>query len=276
MLALLLGSPALQLALPASAPARRMVSPVMQTAPVSPAVPGPQGMAPAGAGMIVPTRQPSISDKVATLCTQLDVSKGASLAETVDNAAKELGLEDVGALNMAQKIDKCLETMGMATVQQPSSELAVQGPGPWRPPSTGLMYSDMPDRFGGYGGFGSLWGYGGGYYGLGGYGLGRYTLGGYGPYGLGFGPGFGGGWGYGRYGRYGMGLGGWGGYGHDSPWDMAYGYGGSRYGAAGMRYNSLGYGAEPGMGFGSSYESVMYGDRGYGPWGGMPYRSYYW
>ena len=57
----------------------------------------------------------SLRHKVETLCTQLRITKGATLAETVDRAVRELGMESsVASLNLMQKVDACLATVGLA------------------------------------------------------------------------------------------------------------------------------------------------------------------
>ena len=179
----------------------RAAPPVMQMRSLSDAsryggVPGQTAAGPGAnvGGRVVPTA--SLAQKVDTLVAELGLTKTESLADNAAIVVETIGLKDVEKLNLKEKVDACLDAVG---VTADSDEAAA-----------GAMMARRP-RTGGIGGLAYGWGspyYGGGW--GGGYGM-------YSPWG---GPGYG--YGYSPWGGYG----GWGGYG--------YGYGG--YGLARRAY----------------------------------------
>ena len=145
----------------------------------------------------------TLHQKVELLSGELNLTSGGSLAERVNLAVREVGVDSDAALTLIQKVDACLETMGhpLATVGDASM---VAHAGVWQPPPIGFGASYESYMFGDFG-YGSM---GGMPY--------RSSYGGYSRYDR-FGSGYDGiaigGWGYG----------GWGGYGYLSPWDVSYG-----------------------------------------------------
>jgi len=185
---------------------------------------------------------------VALLCNELNLADGPSLTETVDRAVQEVGLKDsVQTLSLIQKVDACLETVGVETPPEAAAGPPPGGgprPPPMRgPPPIGFGNSYEAHMFGddGYGPFGGM------------------RLGGYGSWG-GYSGGFSGGWG--DYG------GGWGGYGRHSPWEVSRvrnggtgPYSGYAYGLYGG-YGSWGpLGGAGGLRRGSAAERVLSGEQ---------------
>merc|ERR1719331_3440217 len=61
-------------------------------------------------GNVVPT---SVSERVKMIRDQLNIRKGLSLSDSVDKALRELGLPEYTSLNLVQKVDICLESLGL-------------------------------------------------------------------------------------------------------------------------------------------------------------------